>query len=138
MALRWGFRVARLVVPQLDLATVRRLAVATAQAPDAALLSEARGNPTLLSGLEAWRGALDGVSEEGRLYLAPWDFDVESLRVPVAWWHGDQDPLFHWSLVAQTVERIPGAVWHRLPHAGHFTPLTDMQDAVFDWLEATR
>lgn len=134
--MRWGFRVACFVVQQLDIATVRRLAVATAQAPDAALLSEERGNPTLRSGLEAWRGSLDGVSEEGRLYLAPWDFDVENLRGPVAWWHGDRDPLFHTSLVAQVVELIPSAVWRRLPSAGHFTPLAEMQDAVFDWLEA--
>lgn len=136
-AMRWGFRVARLIVRQLDLALVRRLAVLTAPAPDSAILNDERSNPTLLSGLEAWRGAPDGVSEEGRLYVIPWDFDVESVRVPVAWWHGDRDPFFHCSLVAQVVERIPGAVWYRLPYAGHFAPLIEMQDAVFDWLEGS-
>src|SRR5262249_21360258 len=41
--------------------------------------------------LEAIRSGAPAVLTDGELYLEPWDFAPEEIRVPVAFWHGTAD-----------------------------------------------
>jgi pimeloyl-ACP methyl ester carboxylesterase len=134
-ATRAGFDVAGLVAGRLTIGHVRRLARLTMPEPDRGFFRTAAGEHTLASGLEAWSGGAAGVHEEGRLFLDPWDFAPEEIAIPAAFWHGDRDPLFHWSLAERLSRRVRGAEFHLVPGGGHFTPLYNLQDPVFDWLE---
>jgi pimeloyl-ACP methyl ester carboxylesterase len=75
------------------------------------------------------------VHDEGSLYLEPWDFAPEEIATPVGFWHGEIDSIFHWSLTERLARRVPGAALHLVPGGGHFTPLYEAQDAIFDWIE---
>lgn len=134
--MRVGFRLAGHVVKRMDLAMARRCAQVMLPAADAAFFRTGAGEPTLASGLEAWSSGGEGVHDEGRLFVEPWDFAPEDIAMPVAFWHGDTDSLFHWSLAERLARRVAGARFHLVAHGGHFTPLYEAQATVFDWLES--
>jgi pimeloyl-ACP methyl ester carboxylesterase len=132
---RAGFRVAGPVLARFDVPLSRSLMRVFGRQPDEAFLSSRQSDCTISSGIEAWRQGGLGVVNEGQLYLHPWDFDVTSITRPVAFWHGTQDPFFHWRLAERLAGRIPGAEFHLVEGEGHFTPIYWVQDQVFDWLE---
>jgi pimeloyl-ACP methyl ester carboxylesterase len=132
---RLGFRLAGHVVQRMSMTTARRFARTTLPAADAAFFRTTAGDATLASGLEAWSSGGEGVHDEGSLYLEPWDFAPEEIATPVGFWHGEIDSIFHWSLTERLARRVPGAALHLVPGGGHFTPLYEAQDAIFDWIE---
>jgi len=133
--LRAGFRLAGPVLARFDVPLARSLMRVFGRLPDEIFLASRESDFTISSGIEAWRQGGLGVVDEGRLYLHPWDFSPEAITRPAAFWHGTQDPFFHWSLAQQLAGRIPGAVFHPVPGEGHFMPVYRVQDQVFDWLE---
>jgi pimeloyl-ACP methyl ester carboxylesterase len=134
--MRVGFRLAGHVVRRMDMAAARWFVQMSLPAADAAVFRTEAGDATLASGLEAWRGGGEGVHEEGRLFVEPWDFAPEEIDLPAAFWHGELDSLFHWSLAERLTRRVPGASFHLVDGGGHFTPLYEAQDAILDWVES--
>lgn len=130
-----GFLGAGPILARFDVPLARNLMRVFGRQPDEQFLASEESQFTISSGIEAWRQGGQGVFEEGRLYLKPWDFDPASVTAPTAFWHGTQDPFFHWSLAEKLAARIPGASFHTAPGEGHFTPVYRLQDQVFDWLE---
>lgn len=133
--LRAGFRVAGPVLARFDVPLARSLMRVFGRQPDEAFMASRASDLTISSGLEAWRQGGRGVVDEGRLYLHPWDFEPEAMSRPAAFWHGTQDPFFHWSLARKLAGRVPGSEFHPVPGEGHFTPVYRVQDQVFDWLD---
>lgn len=87
--------------------------------------------------LEAARGTRDGVLEEGELYLQPWDFAPERIRVPVRIWHGMADQNLPWELARRLAARIPGAATRWIEGGGHYSlPLERRGEIVDDLLAA--
>jgi pimeloyl-ACP methyl ester carboxylesterase len=87
--------------------------------------------------LSSMRGAIDesveGWVEDDLAFLAPWGFDLESITVPVALWHGEQDlfvPIAHGRWLA---ERLSGAEVHIEPAHGHVSLIARVPD-VHAWL----
>jgi hypothetical protein len=56
----------------------------------------------------AWRGSVEGVLVDARIYAEPWGFAIEDVRVPVRLWHGIKIALspFGWRKKSRTVSRI--------------------------------
>lgn len=132
---RAGFRVAGPVLARFDVPLARSLMRVFGRQPDEIFLASRESDFTISSGIEAWRQGGLGVVNEGQLYLHPWGFAPEVITRPTAFWHGTQDPFFHWSLAQKLAGRVPGARFHQVPGEGHFTPIYRVQDQVFDWLE---
>lgn len=87
--------------------------------------------------LEAARGDRRQVMKEGELYLKPWDFAPEEIRVPVHFWHGTADQNLPCELARRLAARVPGAVEHWIEGGGHYSvPLQHTAEIVDDLLAA--
>jgi pimeloyl-ACP methyl ester carboxylesterase len=81
----------------------------------------------LAPGAEGWWD--DSVAQ-----LRPWGFEVDSIRVPVQLWHGQQDtfvPFGHGEWLAQA---IPGVDAHLTPDDGHGSVLRRHVPQLHGWL----
>ena len=70
---------------------------------------------------EAWTGSADGVFDDAQIYVQPWGFAPEEIRVPVSVWHGRDDRNFRWPLAEALAARIPGARLHLVENEGHYS-----------------
>ena len=86
--------------------------------------------------LEAVRSGSPGVLADGELYLEPWDFEPEQIRVPVAFWHGTADRNLPCEVVKRLAGRVPGAEGHWIEGEGHYSLPLRYRDRVLDWLAA--
>lgn len=84
--------------------------------------------------LEAVRAGSGPVLEDGELYLSPWDFAPEEIRVPVAFWHGREDRNLPCDVARRLAARVPGACGHWEDGEGHYSLPLRHRGAVLDWL----
>jgi pimeloyl-ACP methyl ester carboxylesterase len=84
--------------------------------------------------LEAVRRGAGELVAEGELYLAPWDFTPEEIRVPVAFWHGLDDRNLPCAAARKLAARVPGAEVHWEPGEGHYSLPLRYRAPVLDWL----
>ncbi len=70
---------------------------------------------------EAWSGSADGVFDDAQIYVQPWGFTPEEIKVPVHLWHGRDDHNFHWQLAEALAARIPGARLSIVENEGHYS-----------------
>jgi pimeloyl-ACP methyl ester carboxylesterase len=78
----------------------------------------------------------DGWIDDDLAFVAPWDFDLSAVRVPVFVWQGEADlmvPAAHGRWLAA---HIPGAVAHLQAGRGHLSIFFDNIDEIFDELVA--
>ena len=87
--------------------------------------------------LEVARGDAGQVAAEGELYLQPWDFAPEEIRVPVRIWHGTADQNLPCALARRLAARIPGATSRWIEGGGHYSlPLVYLGEILDDLLAA--
>ena len=86
--------------------------------------------------LEAVRRGADHVLTEGELYLQPWDFSPEDIRVPVAFWHGLADRNLPCDVAKKLAARVPGAEGHWEQGEGHYSLPLRYRATVLDWLRS--
>lgn len=84
--------------------------------------------------LEAVRGGPAELLAEGELYLAPWDFAPEEIRIPIAFWHGLDDRNLPCAAARNLAARVPGAEAHWVAGEGHYSLPLHFQHEVLDWL----
>lgn len=64
-----------------------------------------------------------GMAQEFRCMVAPWDLRLDAIRVPVTLWHGESDVIAPLPMAETLAANIPGSVLHRVPNAGHVSLL---------------
>lgn len=72
--------------------------------------------------------------DDSAAHLAPWGFELDSVRVPVKVWHGHHDrfvPVQHGQWIA---EHVPGAEADISETDGHLTLLVNRIPEVHEWL----
>ena len=82
---------------------------------------------------ESVRHGVDALITDLRLEARPWHLPLETIRVPVALWHGEADRIVPPGATRHLAAAIPGAQAHVLPGRGHFV-IFDCWDDVLDWL----
>jgi pimeloyl-ACP methyl ester carboxylesterase len=81
----------------------------------------------------AWRGSVEGVLADARIYAEPWGFAVEDVRVPVRLWHGIEDRAFAVRLAEEIANRFPNCKARFIQHEGHYSlPIRHMRDILQD------
>jgi pimeloyl-ACP methyl ester carboxylesterase len=81
----------------------------------------------------AWRGSAEGVMADGQIYVQPWGFSLEDVRVPVRLWHGTQDRAFSVHLAEKIAERLPDCNARFIDNAGHYSlPIRYMGEILKD------
>jgi pimeloyl-ACP methyl ester carboxylesterase len=76
----------------------------------------------------------EGWFDDGLVWVGPWGFDLDSIRVPVLYWHGEQDKFVPFSHGVWLAEHIPGAEARLSPDDGHLTILELRYAEVQSWL----
>ena len=83
---------------------------------------------------EALRQGAEGWADESMALHRGWDFDLETVRPPVTWWHGDEDKNAPLSAMRRAAARLPKVDVHVWPNEGHFAALTHEAQIVRDLL----
>jgi pimeloyl-ACP methyl ester carboxylesterase len=81
----------------------------------------------------AWRGSVEGVLADARIYAEPWGFALEDVRVPVRLWHGIEDRAFAVRLAEEIANRFPNCNPRFIRNEGHYSlPIRHMPDILED------
>jgi pimeloyl-ACP methyl ester carboxylesterase len=87
---------------------------------------------------QARLGLADGVDgwfdDEIAFICKPWGFDLGSIRVPLLYWHGEQDRFVPQAHGVWLAERIPGVEARFTPDDGHMTLVEWRLPDVHAWL----
>ena len=102
-------------------------------AVDAAVLTGELAQHVLASMSEALAPGVEGWVDDDYAFLAPWGFDLGSIRAPVLVWQGEEDLMVppshgHWLL-----RHVAGADGEVLPGEGHLTFRPRMGE-ILGWL----
>lgn len=84
-----------------------------------AALMKDRGKASSHQG-EAFRQGGIGLKTDLKLITKNWNFMLESIRVPVYWWHGERDNLASATAGKELAKSIPTCEPHFVPESGHF------------------
>src|SRR5882762_3736672 len=81
----------------------------------------------------AWRGSVEGVLVDARVYAEPWGFALEDVRVPVRLWHGIEDRAFAVRLAEAIANRFPNCKARFIQDEGHYSlPIRHMREILED------
>jgi pimeloyl-ACP methyl ester carboxylesterase len=64
---------------------------------------------------------------DSELAYRRWIFDVRAIRRPIHIWQGTADHFVSHDVARIVADRIPGAVWHEVPDAGHFIAIGECE-----------
>ncbi|SFR56330.1 Pimeloyl-ACP methyl ester carboxylesterase [Halogeometricum rufum] len=82
--------------------------------------------------VEAFARHRSGFVAETRLLSSEWDVAVESVTVPVRFWHGDRDTNVPVAGARRLADRLPNATLTTFEDADHLRTLLRAREAVFD------
>jgi pimeloyl-ACP methyl ester carboxylesterase len=68
--------------------------------------------------------------------MKPWGFEIDSIKVPVSIWHGEDDNFVPRSHAEWLMAHVPGAAGHMLPDEGHWSIKERRLNEVLDALRA--
>lgn len=88
------------------------------------------------SGREALLGDVGALRLDGMIYSSDWGFDLGDIRLPVRFWHGDEDWNIPLALAQKTAALVPNAIFTVTPKDGHFSlPLLHSDQIVGEMME---
>jgi len=83
---------------------------------------------------EGMRAGVGGSLDDQLSQVAPWGFELSSIRVPLQYWHGEHDKFVPFSHGQWLAARLPRAEIHLQPEDGHVTLFTARIPSVHEWL----
>ncbi len=67
------------------------------------------------SGRAALLGDVRALRHDGLIYTSDWGFDLREIRLPVRFWHGDEDWNIPLALAQKTAALLPHAIFKVTP-----------------------
>lgn len=88
--------------------------------------------------VESMEGDVNGVLEDGRLYLKSWDFDPATIRTPVTFWHGREDRNIPPRMPELLAGTIAGSELQWYKEDGHFSlPLLRAEELLLNLVDGS-
>ena len=85
---------------------------------------------------EGARNGLKALITDADVYLEDWGFEVESIQMPVHFWHGELDGNIPIAMAKQLASRIPNAVTKWYEEEGHYSlPLEHASEILSDLMQ---
>ena len=75
-----------------------------------------------------------GVQADGDVYSSEWGVDFEKIRVPISFWHGEEDKNIPFSMVKKYASWIPTSEMHSFPGEGHYSIIARSPEKVLQSL----
>jgi len=76
--------------------------------------------PFCASCAECFTQGNEGLVRDSEFLYRQWAFDVADIKRPVHMWQGLGDTLVPPQINKEIADKMPGATWHPVEHAGHF------------------
>lgn len=73
-----------------------------------------------------------GVQLDGDIYTSEWEIDFQNIRVPISFWHGEDDKNIPFAMVKEYASWIPTAEMHSFPGEGHYSIIASAPRLVLD------
>ncbi|MFO1305060.1 MAG: alpha/beta hydrolase [Burkholderiales bacterium] len=80
------------------------------------------------AGAECFAQGVSGLIADSELLYRRWAFDVSEIERPVHMWQGLDDRLVPDAINHEVAQRMPGAIWHPVPSAGHFVAVGEANE----------
>jgi pimeloyl-ACP methyl ester carboxylesterase len=103
-----------------------------------ALQDERMHRIMMQSGRQALLGDVRALRLDGLIYSSDWGFDLGEIRLPVRFWHGDEDWNIPLALAQKTAALVPNAVFKVTPKDGHYSLPILRADEIVGELTAAR
>ena len=84
---------------------------------------------------EAHRNGIDGDALEWGLYVNPWGFKIEEIRMPVKLWYGIHDRQVPVGMGRYLAQLIPNAELVEVEDGGHFSTINNHIEEIFAYLK---
>lgn len=88
------------------------------------------------AGRETFRSGTKGAVWANMLYIRPWGFPTQDIRVPVAIWHGREDTNAPVVMAEYLAQAIPGSQLRIMANEGHMSSLMNHIDEILTYLAA--
>ena len=85
---------------------------------------------------EAHRSGLDGDAWEWKMYVQPWGFALEDIKVKIGLWYGEVDGNVPVGMGKYLAKHIPNSQLKIVPDGGHFSTINNYIQEIFDFLSA--
>jgi len=88
---------------------------------------------------EAFMQGIDGVCDEGAIYITDWGFDLDDIPkdINIHLWHGELDPLVPVEIGRELADALPNCKSVFYPNEGHYSTLFDNIDEMINTLIKT-
>jgi len=103
--------------------------------PDALLLEQ---RPEIieifaLAAQEAHRNGVNGDALEWKLYVNPWGFELEHIKIPICLWYGLHDKQVPIGMGQYLAQKIPYAHLKQVEDGGHFSTVNNYIDEILEY-----
>ncbi len=85
---------------------------------------------------EAHRNGLDGDHWEWQMYVRPWGFALNDIKVKIGLWYGEVDGNVPVGMGQYLAKHIPNSLLKIVPDGGHFSTINNHIHEIFDFLLA--
>ena len=70
---------------------------------------------------DAFRNGIGPVIADARRIQNPWGFSLESIEIPVTFWHGGMDRNIPLETARLMIRQVPLSITHVYPSEGHYS-----------------
>lgn len=81
---------------------------------------------------EAFTQGIDGVVQEWKLYVQPWNIDLASITTEVTLWYGEEDKMAPVRRGEYLDEKLPNSSLHVFDNEGHFSLIHHQKLTIFE------
>jgi pimeloyl-ACP methyl ester carboxylesterase len=85
--------------------------------------------------IESYRQGIEGVVQEWKLYVADWQMDLKTIKLPITLWYGAEDRMAPPARGTYYNRKLPNSTLKLLPAEGHFSLIRNHLEEILNDLK---